>query len=104
MWEECSVGRFLIRFPLVMSHIFMDLSKPALRRVMLSLRRRMVQMKSRWPVIVLRQAELYFLVSDHNLMVRSALPEISVFPEVVQSRQRISLIWPVKFLIFSPFS
>lgn len=47
MWEVCYVGRFLMRLPLVMSHILMVLSRPALRRVMLSLRRTMVQMKSR---------------------------------------------------------
>ena len=93
-----------MRLPLVMSHIFIDLSSPALRRVTLSCSSTIVQMKSRCPVIVLRQAELYFLVKLHTLIVLSALPEIRVFPVVVHYRQRMSLMWPVKFLVFSPFS
>lgn len=93
-----------MRLPVVMSHIFIDLSRPADKRVMLSCSKTIVQMKSRWPVIVLRQAELYFFVRLQTFIVRSALPEIRVFPVLVQSIQRISLICPVKFLIFSPFS
>ncbi len=100
----CSVGKFLIKLPVVMSHIFIDLSNPADRRVMLSCNKTIVQMKSKWPVIVFRHAELYFFVRLQTFIVRSALPEISVLPVLVQSKQRISLICPVKFLIFSPFS
>ena len=92
MWEECSVGRLRIRLPLVMSHIFMVLSRPALKRVTLSWRSKIVQMKSKWPVIVFRQAEEYFLVRLHTFMVLSALPETKVLPVLVQSRQRMSLI------------
>ena len=88
----------------MMSHIFIVLSRPALSRVELSCNSKIVQMKSRCPVIVFRQAELYFLVRLHTFMVLSALPEISVFPVVVQSRHKMSLICPVKFLMFSPFS
>lgn len=93
-----------MRLPVVMSHTLMLLSRPALSSVTLSCSSTMVQMKSRWPVIVFRHAELYFLVRLHTFIVRSALPEISVLPVDVQSRQRISLMWPVKFLIFYPFS
>ena len=93
-----------MRLPLVMSHIFIDLSSPELRRVTLSCSRTIVQMKSRCPVIVLRQAELYFFVKLHTLIVLSALPEIRVLPVVVHYRQRMSLMCPVKFLVFSPFS
>jgi hypothetical protein len=92
-----------MRLPFVISHIFILLSRPALSSVTLSFRRRMVQIKSRWPVIVLRQAELYFLVRLHTLIVLSALPEIKVCPVEVQSKHNISLICPVKFLMFSPF-
>ena len=92
MWEECYVGRLRIRLPLVMSHIFMVLSRPALKRVTLSWRSKIVQMKSKWPVIVFRQAEEYFLVRLHTFMVLSALPETKVLPVLVQSRQRMSLI------------
>lgn len=100
MWEMCSLGRLRIKLPLVMSHIFMVLSRPALKRVVLSWSRQIVQMKSRWPVRVLRQAELYFFVRDQTLMVRSELPEIRVWPVDVHSRHRTSLMWPLKFLMF----
>lgn len=102
--DVCSVGKFLMRLPTVISHIFIVLSRPALRRVILSWSSTMVQMKSRWPVIVFRQAELYFLVRLQTFIVLSALPETSVFPVLVQSRHNISLICPVKFFVFYPFS
>ena len=78
--EMCSFGKFRIRLPVVMSHIFIILSRPALNNVVLSCKRQIVQMKSKWPVRVFRQAELYFFVNDHTLIVRSELPEIKVWP------------------------
>lgn len=35
-------------------------------------------MKSKCPVKVFKQAELYFLVSDHTFIVLSELPDIKV--------------------------
>jgi hypothetical protein len=61
-------------------------------------------MKSVCPVKVLRQAELYFFVKLHTLIVRSELPEINVFPLLVHYKHRISLMCPEKFFMFSPFS
>lgn len=104
MWEECSVGRFRIKLPVLMSHIFIILSSPPLNTVQSSWSNKIVQMKSVWPVNVLRQAELYFLVKLQTLMVRSELPEIRVLPLLVHSIHNISLMCPEKFLTFSPFS
>ena len=80
MWEMCSLGRFRIKLPVVMSHIFIILSRPALNSVVLSCKRHMVQIKSKCPVRVFKQAELYFLVNDQTFMVLSELPEIRVWP------------------------
>ena len=92
MCEMCSFGKLRIKFPLVMSHIFIVLSSPALNKVVLSCSKQIVQIKSKWPVNVLRHAELYFFVSDHTFIVRSELPEINVWPVDVHSRHSTSLI------------
>jgi len=63
-----------------MSHIFINLSKPALNKVVLSCNKQIVHIKSVCPVNVLRHAELYFFVNDHTFIVRSELPEINVCP------------------------
>ena len=102
--EECSVGRFLIKFPVLISHIFIVLSNPPLKSVTSSCRSTIDQMKSVCPVKVFKHAELYFLVKLQTFIVRSALPEMSVCPLLVHYILKISLIWPEKFLIFSPFS
>lgn len=104
MWEICSLGKFLIKFPVVMSHIFIILSRPPLNNVVLSWSKHIVQIKSVWPVNVFKQAELYFLVKLQTLIVRSELPEIKVFPVDVHYKHNTSLIWPLKFLIFYPLS
>ena len=104
MCEMCSFGRFLIRLPVVMSHIFIILSRPALNKVVLSCSKHMVHMKSKCPVRVFKHAELYFLVNDQTLMVLSELPEIRVWPVDVDYRHNTSLIWPLKFFMFYPFS
>ena len=104
IWEVCSVGKFRIKFPVFMSHIFIVLSIPPLNKVESSWRSTIDQIKSKWPVSVFRHAELYFFVKLHTLMVLSALPEMRVCPLVVHYRQRISLMCPEKFFTFSPFS
>lgn len=104
MWEICSLGKFLMRFPLVMSHILIILSRPPLNKVVLSCNRHIVQIKSKWPVKVFKQAELYFFVRLQTLIVRSELPEIRVLPVDVHYKHKTSLIWPLKFLIFYPLS
>lgn len=104
MWEICSFGKFRIRFPVVMSHIFIILSKPPLNNVVLSWSKHIVQIKSKWPVKVFRHAELYFFVRLHTFMVRSELPDIKVLPVDVHYKHKTSLIWPLKFLMFYPLS
>lgn len=61
-------------------------------------------MKSVCPVNVFKQAELYFFVKLHTFIVLSELPDISVWPLLVQSIQSMSLICPEKFFIFYPLS
>lgn len=100
MCEMCSFGRFLIRLPVVISHIFIILSSPALNKVVLSWSKHMVQMKSKCPVNVFKHAELYFLVNDQTFMVLSELPEIRVWPVDVHYRHNTSLMWPLKFFMF----
>ncbi len=104
MCEICSFGRFRIKFPVVMSHILIILSKPPLNNVVLSCSKQIVQMKSKCPVNVFKQAELYFFVKLHTFIVLSELPDIKVCPVDVHSRQSTSLMCPLKFLIFSPLS
>lgn len=100
IWDVCSLGKLRIKFPVVISQIFIVLSKPPLKRVVLSCNRHIVQMKSKCPVIVLRHADEYFFVKDHTLTVLSELPDISVFPVDVHYIHKTSLICPLKFLMF----
>jgi hypothetical protein len=100
IWEICSFGKLRIKLPVVISHIFIVLSSPPLNKVVLSCRRQIVQMKSKWPVNVFKHAELYFLVKLHTLIVLSELPEISVFPVDVHYKHKTSLMCPLKFLTF----
>lgn len=104
MWEVCSTGRFLIKLPVLMSHILICLSSPPLKMVQSSWSSRIVQMKSVWPVRVFRQAELYFLVKLQTLIVLSELPDIKVCPLLVHYMHKMSLMCPEKFFMFSPFS
>lgn len=49
-------------------------------------------MKSKCPVKVFKQAELYFFVKLQTLIVRSELPEMRVLPVDVHYKHKTSLI------------